>query len=869
MVFKSNPPTAAAFDDPEELYRSLSLTNSGPAALWAHQADVLRAWHDAHLDDADVALELPTGAGKTLVGGLIGDYRRRKHQERVAYLCPTRLLARQTSTKLSEYGIPNVLLIGEVSTWNRADRAKYETGRALAVSVYSHVFNSNPAIDSAQLLLLDDAHAGEGSVSSPWKFEVKRDPDAGAYMDLLSTLVDALDPIVVDRLRSPLADSDYHSTVYLASPVAVGQNLLEFERVLATMVAEKKVSKSAIHVWKLMQTHCGGCLVYVSYRQILVRPLIAPTYQHPAFDYALRRVYMSATLGSGGELERSFGRKKIKRIPVPKGWDRQGTGRRFFAFPGLTTDLSTDNAELAEFVSSSIKSAGRAIVLTPDTRTADAFAKTMIPDGFAVFRAEHVEDDMRVFVNSPSAVLLLNNRYDGIDLPDNDCRLVILAGLPANGDLQERFLHKSLGAVEVLQERIRARIAQGAGRATRSARDYAAVLVLSDDLTSYLTNVGTQRSFHPEIQAELSFGFDNSIETTSSELTSRLEAFYDHGVVWAGVDSQIVTDRDLKVRVEAIGTAAMQKSARHEVIANEALWVGDWQQALTSIKTILDSLSDERAPQRYAALWNYLGYYAAHALSKETGNSSLKTAAQTYYEAARVASRATSWFTHLHSPVDAAALSAAPASIDVVDLAALEGMRRHADLAGAGFEAAVANARTGLTGTESGPYEEGLVLMGKLAGATESYTYDDDDVQAAPDAVWIFPDRQWVVWEAKNMATNTGSVGANNVRQAGSHLTYVETERNSASPPDSLCLLDSPKPKVEPSARMVAASNVYLVRPTEVLGIFDRLVRAWRAARAVSVDLIDTTDLARAFNAEKALPSQWLPELRTKPIATE
>jgi hypothetical protein len=38
---KSGPGGSPA--DPEQLYRLLAATNDGPAALWAHQADVLRA----------------------------------------------------------------------------------------------------------------------------------------------------------------------------------------------------------------------------------------------------------------------------------------------------------------------------------------------------------------------------------------------------------------------------------------------------------------------------------------------------------------------------------------------------------------------------------------------------------------------------------------------------------------------------------------------------------------------------------------------------------------------------------------------------------------------------------------------------------
>jgi len=35
----------------------------------------------------------------------------------------------------------------------------------LAVAGYSQVFNSNPRLDSAQTLILDDAHAGEDAVA--------------------------------------------------------------------------------------------------------------------------------------------------------------------------------------------------------------------------------------------------------------------------------------------------------------------------------------------------------------------------------------------------------------------------------------------------------------------------------------------------------------------------------------------------------------------------------------------------------------------------------------------------------------------------------------------------------------------------------
>jgi replicative superfamily II helicase len=54
----------------------------------------------------DVALQLPTGSGKTLVGLLLAEWRRRKFGERVVYLCPTRQLVNQVAEEASsKYGL--------------------------------------------------------------------------------------------------------------------------------------------------------------------------------------------------------------------------------------------------------------------------------------------------------------------------------------------------------------------------------------------------------------------------------------------------------------------------------------------------------------------------------------------------------------------------------------------------------------------------------------------------------------------------------------------------------------------------------------------------------------------------------------------
>ena len=52
------------------------------------------------------AFQLPAGSGKTLVGPLLGEWRRRKNEERVVYLCPTRQLVNQVAEEANtKYGL--------------------------------------------------------------------------------------------------------------------------------------------------------------------------------------------------------------------------------------------------------------------------------------------------------------------------------------------------------------------------------------------------------------------------------------------------------------------------------------------------------------------------------------------------------------------------------------------------------------------------------------------------------------------------------------------------------------------------------------------------------------------------------------------
>jgi hypothetical protein len=64
--------------------------------------------------------------------------------------------------------------------------------------------------------------------------------------------------------------------------------------------------------------------------------MIPPTFENKVFSRAAQRIYLSATLGAGGELERAFGRRSIVRLPLPTKTPPR-SGRRLFVFPDLVS----------------------------------------------------------------------------------------------------------------------------------------------------------------------------------------------------------------------------------------------------------------------------------------------------------------------------------------------------------------------------------------------------------------------------------------------------------------------------------------------------------------------------------------------------
>lgn len=760
MAFKIPQKSSVSIKDPESLFRDLR--DRTVEGLLAQQADMLRNYMD-HVDNCDIALELPTGSGKTLVGLLIAEWRRRTKQERCVLLCPTKQLVHQVVEQAKEkYGINALDFSGSKHQYPEADKTAFNNCEAIGVATYSALFNTNPFFSDVHVLIFDDAHAAENYVSSFWSLEVRRYKGETAFdaiWKIIAPITTENDQLRYDQDSEGSLDSSFVNKI--PTPY-----LFDCRTALTTAIDSiSRGNEEYGYRWRMIRDYLHACQLYYTSNSILIRPLIVPTKSFAPFQNARQRIYMSATLGEGGDLERIFGREKIDRIPAPEGWDKQGIGRRFFVFPMRKWDEATSlNCAI-----SWITKFDRALVLTPRNCDADKVREAIgaLPamQGHTLFDAAQLEASKKSFTQAGSAIAVLANRYDGIDLIGDECRYLIIYGLPESTNLQERFIISRLGASILFQVRIRTRITQAVGRCTRSSTDYALVVIIGDKVHQYFHMPEKRETLHPELQAEVNFGVEQSKVNNPSELGDNIDIFVAHGPEWKTADNHILETRDELTQSPILSASPLGNSVVHEVKFHDALWSGDFDRALSSAKDVLASLAGGHDLKGYSALWNYLAGSAAYQAGQ-------KSVAQEHFSAAFSCASTLPWLKQIQKLLSN---QTQEAPIDVIygeRIERIEGvLERFGKSGSVKIEKYFQAIREGLSSMKAKPFEEAQVKLGRLIGFESGNTERPGD----PDPWWIFG-RQGVVFEDYTATGENPVISKEKTLQAKAHPDSLASE---------------------------------------------------------------------------------------------
>lgn len=464
--------------EPIEIFRRLP-KKSNINDLWNSQAQALEEWYKRR-NEKDLVLKLNTGGGKTLVGLIILQSIMNETKGRTLYLCPNIQLVEQTFLKAEQYGISAV----KYTSGEKLNEA-FLNGKSIMIATYKALFNGlskfglSDSIDPIHLqgIILDDAHTAFADVRESFTISI----DSSKMEDLYSEITSLFRKDFKDLGKSGTFDDivDGKDEGVLEVPYwswRLRSN--EIRQILS------KHSKDFPFQWPLLKNDFDACHMLISKREVAITTIYPLIDMFPTFDECPRRIYMSATIADDSSIIRTFNAdlKSVSKPIAPT--SLAGVGERMILVPALMNIKKKEIEELIKPISTKLSEQYGVIILTPSDRTAETWTDIAeFPKGSA-----EVQETVEILLNNKkNGPFVFSNRYEGIDLPNDSCRVLIMADLPKGASTYDMYRAIVLEGSKAISNAIAQKVEQGLGRGTRGAGDYCVVILTGNELTSWIS----------------------------------------------------------------------------------------------------------------------------------------------------------------------------------------------------------------------------------------------------------------------------------------------------------------------------------------------------------------------------------------------
>lgn len=541
--------------DPLEIWNSLDRA-VGKEYLRPIQEQVLREWFGQRTR-SDTVIKMNTGTGKTLVGLVILQSSLNENCGPALYLCPDNYLVKQVLDQAKQFGV-NCVTFSENS---RDLPAEFSNGEAILVTNIKKFFNGRSIFGvkggprppaEVGTLLLDDAHTCVEQIQS--QFTIVLPSEHPAYSKVVALFASSL------RQQRPGTYAEICAGVFSAFLAVPYWSWLESQDALIAILSEHREDKELRFTWPLLKDILPICDCVISGGKLQIAARVTQPHNLPSFGAAKRKVYLSATLLDDSQLARDLGVSMENIVSQIRPNEFEDLGERLIIIPAdVDYDLGTNFAKSVATASTKINR----VVIVPTSREAEGWAAA----GAIPVLAENIESALEPLRSSTGSFLVLISKYDGVDLPDNACRLLVLDGLPRAATLSDWYMQSALEGTPMINAKIAQKIEQGLGRATRGKSDYCVVLVVGNDLVSFVRNKNNRANLSPGTNAQLELGL--AITKEIRESSERRN--YPSGLI-NEINRCLRRDEEWKAAYRAVMEAeAAKDSERNKVATSNSL----------------------------------------------------------------------------------------------------------------------------------------------------------------------------------------------------------------------------------------------------------------------------------------------------------
>lgn len=401
---------------PKEVFES-NVRNKKFSYLRGDQEKILESWFNKR-EEKDNIIKMNTGGGKTTVSLLQLQSSLNEGIGPAAYLCLDNQLVEQVLHDAMGLGINCVTFNGDNTI-----PVEFLNKDAILVTTFQKLFNAKSVFgimgDTARsvtnigVLVIDDAHAALSKARDVFTIEFKASDKR--YSDLVTLFTESLkaqslgtaDDVIEGRDRLSILMVPYWTWVDRISEVTALLSKFDDDDL------EMKFK------WPLVRDYLEQYHVLISASKIELVPKCLPIEMIPSYHRANRRIFMSATLNDDSSLVKDFNitREAVKNLLESNTFS--DIGEKMILAP-YNVDRRLKSNVFAEVLSKTSKY--NVVTLVSSNEKAELW----VEKGFNKPKPHEIVDTIAKLKDSKNNHVVLANRYDGIDLADDACRILVI-----------------------------------------------------------------------------------------------------------------------------------------------------------------------------------------------------------------------------------------------------------------------------------------------------------------------------------------------------------------------------------------------------------------------------------------------------------